>query len=1088
MFTQSQHTQPSTQHNKSLQYGRWLVPLVLCTMVLSSLNLRPQSAGAISLHAADALLTFAQRYPDEMLSVIVRQVYPGRAVANLVHDLQGEVTQELGLINSLAVRLPGHALAKLAASPDVKWISPDAPIYKSDTGDGTVVLREDFDGVIYQAQSATDIWPSSPSWGSNGWQELGEGDGPNEGDIVIAPFLAGEHIGVRLQGAGKGMQTVLNLSDSMTASLALAYRRKDLDDANDFVAVELSSDEGANWTTLDRLSGSATDETMQVAQYDLTPYKASIIKLRLVASSTSDATDRVYIDYLQVSYTPKPDPQSPVFANMLFLPAVSQSMDAAADAPNGQLPQLPISSTHFSPQAIESTNTVVDYFEAASFCNNNGWYAWAACWVENDPGASTVGPTVGHVQLGNWTLRLDDYPDTGGTPSAARKVSLLNAASAMVKFGFWTSSGVDASDAIAFEVSTNNGASYTTLETYTGITGATWQEKQYDFSRFVPNEITVRFRVMSGYGASDEKFSLAYIRVWYDNVTNTAAWNVVVPSGSVWKYLDNGTNQGTAWRQTFFNDSTWSAGAGQLGYGDGDETTIVGYGSSSKNKYITTYFRRDFYIADVSSISGQLDLGMVRPDDGAVFYVNGTEVLRVNMPTGSVSYTTLASSAIDATEGAWIGFNVPITALVNGKNVIAVEVHQVAANSDDLSFEAELAAYSNCGECINTGSLATHLQSIRANQVWNSAGRIQGNGVTVAVVDSGIAPNRDLQNSLSSENVITRVNFVGTSGSIDDYNGHGSHVAGIIGGNGAQSRAAYMGVAPKAKLVDIKVLNDYGVGSMSAAVAGLQWIYDNRVAYNIKVVNLSLNSSVLESYNTSPLDAALEILWFNKIVVVVAVGNAGTTGLLFPPGNDPFVITVGAVDDKGTPALTDDSIATFSAYGTTADGFAKPDLVAPGRNITSVLSSDDGNLVLAYPANVVIATTGARYFKMSGTSMASGVVAGAAALLLQDEPNLNPDQVKYRLKATANTAWTGYNVTKAGAGYLDIYAAVNGTTTQTANTGIQASQALFGGTQPPVWGSVNWSSVNWSSVNWSSVNWSSVNWSSVNWSSVNWTP
>ena len=296
-----------------------------------------------------------------------------------------------------------------------------------------------------------------------------------------------------------------------------------------------------------------------------------------------------------------------------------------------------------------------------------------------------------------------------------------------------------------------------------------------------------------------------------------------------------------------------------------------------------------------------------------------------------------------------------------------------------------------------------------------------------------------------------------------------------------------MGVAPKARLVDVKVLNDQGQGSTSAVVSGLQWIYDNRLTYNIKVVNLSLNSAVIESYHTSPLDAALEILWFNKVVVVVSVGNTSSTSI-YPPANDPFVITVGAVDDKGTVAITDDAMAAFSTWGTTSNGFAKPDLVAPGRNIVSVLSSDDCNLVTSHSGNAVTYSTGTRYFKMSGTSMASAVVAGAAALLLQDEPNLNPDQVKYRLKATANTAWTGYTAAKAGAGYLDINAAVNGTTTQAANTGIQASQALFGGTQPPVWGSVNWSSVNWSSVNWSSVNWSSVNWSSVNWSSVDWTP
>jgi len=205
--------------------------------------------------------------------------------------------------------------------------------------------------------------------------------------------------------------------------------------------------------------------------------------------------------------------------------------------------------------------------------------------------------------------------------------------------------------------------------------------------------------------------------------------------------------------------------------------------------------------------------------------------------------------------------------------------------------------------------------------------------------------------------------------------------------------------------------------------------------------------------------------------------NGGSvSGILYPPANDPFVITVGAADDRGTVAITDDLIPAFSAYGTTTEGFAKPDLVAPGRNIISLLASDDSNLALAHPANTVPGYLGAHYFRMSGTSMASAVAAGAVALLLQDEPNLTPDQVKYRLKATANKNWSGYNAQKTGAGYLDIYAAVYGTTIQSANTGIAASQLLWSGSQPLTWGSVSWNTVSWNTVSWNTVSWNTVSW------------
>jgi serine protease AprX len=152
-------------------------------------------------------------------------------------------------------------------------------------------------------------------------------------------------------------------------------------------------------------------------------------------------------------------------------------------------------------------------------------------------------------------------------------------------------------------------------------------------------------------------------------------------------------------------------------------------------------------------------------------------------------------------------------------------------------------------------------------------------------------------------------------------------------------------------LVNVKITDDYGAGRISDVVAGLQWIYQNRTKYNIRVVNLSLNSSVAEPYHVSPLNAAVEILWFNGIVVVVSAGNNGTSngGVLYPPANDPFVITVGATKDNGTTQLGDDVIASYSAYGTTAEGFAKPDLVAPGHKIVSLMGKPDAVLAQQYP-------------------------------------------------------------------------------------------------------------------------------------------
>ena len=391
-----------------------------------------------------------------------------------------------------------------------------------------------------------------------------------------------------------------------------------------------------------------------------------------------------------------------------------------------------------------------------------------------------------------------------------------------------------------------------------------------------------------------------------------------------------------------------------------------------------------------------------------------------------------------------------------------------------------------CTQCVDTTTLAnTYIRAIGADKVWNNAPYLQGQGIGVAVVDSGINPNGDLYTTAGINRQVADVRFnTDYNQNTSDGYGHGTHVSSIVGADGSDSGGKYIGVAPMVNIINVKVSNDNGSSTTKNVVQGLQWVLANKAKYNIRVVNLSLNSSVAESYLTNPLAAAVEILWFNKIVVVTSAGNQGK-GAIYPPANDPFVITVGATDDKRTNSISDDIIATFSAYGTTGDGVIKPDLVAPGTNIVARLVNSNMGLAQAHPANKVAEGVSFPYFRMSGTSMAAPMVSGAVALLIQKSPTLTPDQIKYRLTATANKNWAGYTATKAGAGYLDIYAAVNGTTTQSANLGIKINNMLFTGTNQ-TWSGGNWNSANWDSANWDSANWDSANWDSANWDSDYW--
>jgi serine protease AprX len=399
-----------------------------------------------------------------------------------------------------------------------------------------------------------------------------------------------------------------------------------------------------------------------------------------------------------------------------------------------------------------------------------------------------------------------------------------------------------------------------------------------------------------------------------------------------------------------------------------------------------------------------------------------------------------------------------------------------------VSLDASMTS-ADCSQCIATNNLAnTYIRTIRADKTWNNSPYIQGRGIGVAIVDSGINPNGDLYTTMGVNRQVADIRFnTDYNQNTSDGYGHGTHVSSIVGGDGSESGGKYIGVAPMVNIINVKVSNDDGSSTATDVIRGLQWVLENKVKYNIRIVNLSLNSTVAESYQTSPLDAAVEILWFNNIVVVASAGNQGSDAI-YPPANDPFIITVGAADDKGTNSLSDDTIASFSAYGITSDGVNKPDLVAPGKNIVARLVNTNMGLAKAHPSNVISGT----YFKMSGTSVAAPMVSGAVALLLQDEPNLTPDQVKYRITSSANKSWSGYDPVKAGAGYLDIYAAVYGTTTESANTGVNASQLLWTGSQPVTWNSVSWNSVSWNSVSWNSVSWNSVSWNSVSWNSDYW--
>jgi serine protease AprX len=327
-------------------------------------------------------------------------------------------------------------------------------------------------------------------------------------------------------------------------------------------------------------------------------------------------------------------------------------------------------------------------------------------------------------------------------------------------------------------------------------------------------------------------------------------------------------------------------------------------------------------------------------------------------------------------------------------------------------------------------------------------------------------------------------------------------------------------------VLSVKVAGRHGAADVSTVLAAIQWVVSFRDRYNIRVLNLSLGTDSTQAWQDDPLNYAVERAWDAGIAVVVAASNRGPAlGTIAKPGDDPWVVTVGAVDDRGTPGLGDDQVPDFSSRGPTAQGVAKPDVVAPGGHVLS-LRAPGSTLERAFPP----ADPASRYRSGSGTSMAAAVVSGVAAVALQAHPGLTPNQLKHALVA-AGRAVASRDPSVVGAGMVDAYRTAVAPAPGSANTGLtrsagrgdlglsrgslklqaddplgtpftgrQTAQLLLwdplgyttGSWTPSTWytsahATVGWNTAHWSDVELAGHNWTGHNWTGHNWTGHNWT-
>ena len=394
---------------------------------------------------------------------------------------------------------------------------------------------------------------------------------------------------------------------------------------------------------------------------------------------------------------------------------------------------------------------------------------------------------------------------------------------------------------------------------------------------------------------------------------------------------------------------------------------------------------------------------------------------------------------------------------------------------------------------------------IGAQDLW--ADHDTGDGVGIALIDSGTVPVNGLTGQVITGPDLSFESQSSTLKNLDTF-GHGTHMAGIIAGRDANATslkqltnsANFVGVAPGAKIISLKVAASDGATDVSQVLAAIDWVVQHRndPGMNIRVLNLSFGTDSSQDYRVDPLAYAVEVAWRKGIVVVVAAGNEGSSGRLNDPAFDPYVIAVGAEDMNGTPGAGDDTVPDWSSRGSSTRG---PDIVAPGKSILSL--RDAGSWAdLNFPS----ATVNDRFFRGSGTSQATAVVSGAVALLISQSPNLTPDQVKYLLTSTAD------RLPKAdrqgqGAGLIDVkqaahqslprrgvtqnYPLSNGTgsieaargTSHVADGGVEiyGEVDIFG----QAWDGRSWSGRSWSETSWQGSMWMGRSWSGT-WEGVSW--
>ena len=402
---------------------------------------------------------------------------------------------------------------------------------------------------------------------------------------------------------------------------------------------------------------------------------------------------------------------------------------------------------------------------------------------------------------------------------------------------------------------------------------------------------------------------------------------------------------------------------------------------------------------------------------------------------------------------AQLGFIAAVDARLSPAALLTLSSNRGLYLTPDVAMQA-------AGDGYGGASQAAQLAEMNLGQSWSSEA---GSGVGVALIDTGVTPTP----GLAASHVVYSPDFAG-DGNVSDEYGHGTFMAGLIAGNGTAGTGAVAGVAPGATLVSVKVAGAAGTTTLGKVLDGISWAVANRNQYNIKVMSISFGADIPVPPAMNPLDAAVEMAWASGITVVAAAGNNGT-GNVTSPGDDPWVVTVGAETTTAVP------VASESWSGSSA---SKPDVFAPGQSVISL--RDPGSTIdLANPS----AEVGSNYFVGSGTSMATALTAGAAAILIVDHHGATPDDIKGALIAASDTPKLAGH-----AGPIDVAQADRATPQQ---SWWQTHPTAFASSGHDItmmpWTTAAWTTAAWTTAAWTTAAWTTAAWTTAAWTTAAWT-